>query len=228
MVATNAYSRLESYFDDWTAFEKVWLSLFTLIGFIVWNTWNGTVIGLVALLTGMITVVLVAKGDIWNYAFGVVNVLLYGWIAWQSNLYGEVMLNWLFYLPLQGIGFYLWSQNMDDGVVNVKSFSIRQRIGIYVGSVGAIGLYGLFLKWLNGNLPFVDATSTVLSVIAQLLMVARSKDQWPIWMLINAVSIYIWVKTYIRTGAGVNMITMWTSYLVNSVYGWWKWNKMEG
>lgn len=227
MVARNARNRVESYFDDWTLFERAWLVLFTLIGFIVWNTWSGSIIGLVALLTGMVTVVMVAKGDIWNYAFGVVNVLLYGWIAWQSQLYGEVMLNWLYYLPLQFIGFYLWSQNMDDGIVEVKSFSALQRLGIYAGSAVAIGLYGMFLKWLNGNLPFFDATSTVLSVIAQLLMVARSRDQWVLWMVVNVVSIYMWVDTYLRTGAGANMITMWTAYLVNSLYGWYKWGQME-
>jgi len=155
MVALNTRERLTDYFGDWSLFEQVWLVLFTLIGFVVWSTWDSSIIGLAALLTGMVTVVMVARGDIWNYAFGVVNVLLYGWIAWQSQLYGE--------LPLQFIGFYLWKQNMDSGIVEVKSFSAVQRLAIYIGSIGAIGVYGMFLKWLNGNLPFFDATSTVHS-----------------------------------------------------------------
>lgn len=226
MVALNISERVGEYFDGWSLFEKAWFAVFTLIGFVVWNTWNGSVIGLAALLTGMVTVVMVAKGDIWNYAFGVVNVLLYGWIAWQSQLYGEVMLNWAYYLPLQFVGYYMWKQNMDGGIVNARSFSTVQRAAMYVGSICAIGLYGMFLKFLNGNLPLFDATSTVLSVIAMLLMAVRSRDQWILWIIVNIVSIYIWVDTYLRTGAGANMITMWSAYLVNSLYGWYKWGNL--
>jgi len=219
---------IRDYFDNWTTFEKVWLLVFTTAGFVLWNTWNGTIIGLAALLTGMVTVVLVAKGSIWNYPIGFVNVALYGWIAWQSQLYGEVMLNWGYFMVAQVVGLYLWKKNLGTGdIVEVKSFTNRQRLGVYAGSVLAIGGYGLFLQWLNGSLPFQDATSTVLSVIAMILMVARSKDQWVLWIVVDVVSIAIWVQTYLNTGQGINMITMWTAYLVNAVYGYWNWDKME-
>jgi len=217
-----------NYFDDWTTFEKVWLLSFTLIGVIAWNGWDGNLVGLGALLTGMVTVVLVAKGSIWNYAFGFVNAALYGWTAYQSQLYGEVMLNWGYFMILQIVGLYLWKKNMNGNIVEVKSFTNRQRIGMYIGSIFAIGGYGLFLQWLNGSLPFFDATSTVLSVIAMILMVARSKDQWIMWIIVNIVSIAIWVQTYLESGNGINLIVMWSAYLVNSVYGYWKWNQMEG
>jgi len=138
------------------------------------------------------------------------------------------MLNWGYYLPLQFIGYYLWKKNMDGDLVEVKGFTNRQRLGIYVGSIVAIGGYGLILQALNGNLLFFDATSTVLSVIAMLLMAARSKDQWGLWILVNIVSIYMWLTTFLKSGNGIAMVTMWSAYLVNSVYGYWNWHQMEG
>ena len=158
---------IRDYFDNWTTFEKVWLFVFTAVGIALSLYWDSSIISMAAMVTGMVTVVLVAKGEISNYAFGVVNVVLYGWIAYQSQFYGEVMLNWAYYLPMQFIGYYLWKRNM-DGLVEVKSFTNRQRLGIYAGSIAAIGGYGLVLQAINGNLPFFDATSTVLSVVAML------------------------------------------------------------
>jgi len=57
-------------------------------------------------------------------------------------------------------------------------------------------------------------------------MVARSRDQWILWIIVDIVSIYMWVDTYRRTGAGANMITMWSAYLVNALYGWYKWGDL--
>lgn len=221
------FNRVTGYFDNWTTFEKVWLATFTAIGVVLSITMESSIVGFVAMITGMWAVVLVAKGEISNYAFGVVNVALYGLMAWQSQFYGEVMLNWIYYLPLQFVGYYFWKQNMSGEVVKVKAFSAKQRLGMYVGSIAAIGGYGLLLKALKGNLPFFDATSTVLSVIAQLMMIARSKDQWILWIIIDVVTIYMWTTSYLTSGQGITMIVMWTAYLVNAIYGWWNWNQME-
>jgi nicotinamide mononucleotide transporter len=220
-------NRILGYFDNWTTFEKVWLFTFTAVGIGLSLYWESSIISMAAMVTGMVTVVLVARRDITNYAFGVVNAVLYGWVAYQSQFYGEVMLNWLFYLPVQGIGFYFWKKNIEGSLVEVKSFTNRQRISIYAGSIISIGGYGLILKVINGNLPFFDATSTVLSVVAMLLMVARSKDQWILWIVINCVSIYMWLTTFLNEGTGIAMVVMWSSYLVNSLYGYYNWNKME-
>lgn len=219
---------IKEYFDNWTTFEKAWLATFTAVGIGLSLNWGSNIIGIIAMVTGLWTVVLVAKGDISNYAFGVINVVLYGYIALQSNFYGEVMLNWGYYLPMQFVGYYLWKKNMDDDLVKVKSFTTKQRVGMYVGSIAAIGGYGLVLKALNGSLPFFDATSTVLSVVAMLLMAARSKDQWGLWIIVNVVSIYMWMTTFLETGNGITMVVMWSAYLVNAVYGYYNWSKMQG
>lgn len=65
-------------------------------------------VGSVAGIAGVLCVVLVAKGSIWNYAFGLVNVSLYAYISYKSSLYGDAGLNALYYLPMQFIGWWQW------------------------------------------------------------------------------------------------------------------------
>jgi len=219
----------KQYFDDWKLFEKVWLLLFVSVAFIAFFATNGTLLSLLASITGMITVVLVAKGRISNYLFGAINVVLYGYIALQSQFYGEVMLNFGYYLPAQFIGYYIWTANQNrSGVdeVNVARLSTKRRIIWIALSVFSIFGYGLVLKYLNGNLPFFDSASTTLSVIAQYLMIRRVKEQWVVWTTINIISIYMWATVYLDTGNSIAILIMWIAYLVNSIYGWYNWNKL--
>ena len=65
---------------------------------IVYSVLTGSIdmIGSLAGIAGVCCVVLVAKGSIWNYAFGLVNVSLYAVISYKAALYGEAGLNALY------------------------------------------------------------------------------------------------------------------------------------
>ena len=94
---------------DWTRFELGWLLIFTMINLYLFFAWEDSLIGLISSISGMLCVVLVAKGKISNYYFGIIQTATYAYISYTYGLYGEVMLNGLFYLPVQFIGIYLWS-----------------------------------------------------------------------------------------------------------------------
>src|SRR6476646_10536873 len=98
-------------FKDWTKFEISWLVIFTIINVYLSLAWGDSLLGFISTLTGMLCVVLVAKGKISNYYFGIVQTGTYAYISYTYGLYGEAMLNGLFYFPVQFIGIYLWNKN---------------------------------------------------------------------------------------------------------------------
>lgn len=221
--------KIKKYFKEWSMFEKIWLSLFTLINIYLFFAWKDTLIGLITSLTGMFCVVLVAKGKILNYYPGIINVILYAYLAYNQKYYGEVMLNVLYFLPIQFVGLYYWKKNKVKGKVDTvvaEFMSNKFRvIWLFASVVGVIG-YGVFLKALNGNLPFVDATSTVLSIIAMILMVKRYMEQWVLWIIVDIVSIGMWLDVFLREGNDISMLIMWSAYLVNAIYGLYNWNRL--
>ncbi|MBR9691778.1 nicotinamide mononucleotide transporter [Candidatus Woesearchaeota archaeon] len=232
MIPTKRWGdSVRNYAKDWTLFERIWLISFTLINIYLFFAWKDSIIGLVTSLTGMLCVVLVAKGKISNYYFGVVNVVLYAYIAFQSRYFGEVMLNALYFLPMQFVGLYYWKKHSNaikgkDDVV-IKHLNVKQRIYWAVISVAGIFGYGLFLLYLRGTLPFVDSASTVLSVIAMILMVKRVTEQWLLWIAIDVVSVYMWFYILLKGGNDISMLVMWSAYLVNAIYGYYNWRKLE-
>lgn len=219
--------------SHWSTFEKSWLGLFALVTIAVFFLMDDTILGLIASLAGMICVVMVAKGLIGNYLFGIIQVSLYGYLSIQYGLFGEAMLNLAFYLPTQFIGLWLWSRNRrtikdtDTDEVIAKKLTGIQIAGIAIASVILIACYAWLLKTIGGNEVSLDSATTVLSIIAQILMLLRYREQWIMWIVINVLSIIMWVFTLnAQDGTDWTLVVMWSAFLVNSIYGYWNWTRL--
>ena len=185
--------------------------------------------GSIAAVSGVICVVLVAKGNILNYIFGVINVSLYAWIAFKAQLYGDALLNGLYYLPMQFVGWFLWSKRRESDssvVVETKVLDSRGRVALFVVSLTLTCIVGYFLDIFGDPQPYKDSATTVLSVIAMFLMVKAYSEQWILWAVVNLISIIIWSISWVK---GIDhsplMVLMWSAYFINSVNGWFFWSR---
>lgn len=221
--------KIKNFFSDWTIFEKCWLFLSAGIIISLSFVWGDSVIALISSIAGVISVVLCAKGKILNYAFGMVQALTYAYLCFNARIYGEVMYN-LLMVPMIIIGFLSWKKNMaeDNAEVKARNLTVKGWIILVIATICAIAAYCGILQLLGGEFAFTDATSTVLSVIATVLMITRFSEQWLMWILVNIVSVILWIQ--VLAGGDLNAITllvMWSAYLFNSVYGYTNWRKMS-
>lgn len=211
-----------------------------IVSNVVYSLLTGTmdVLGSIAAITGVLCVVLVAKGSIWNYLFGLVNVSLYAYISYKASLYGDAALNALYYLPMQFIGWWQWrrrgaamsaAEAGDRGVqVKARRFTWKQRAILFLGCAVAVVAVGFLLKHVGDPQPFKDSTTTVLSIVAQALMALAFMEQWALWIITNIVSVVMWCVCVSRgeAHAGV-MVIMWVFYLLNSINGLRVWMKLS-
>lgn len=211
-----------------------------IVSNVIYSIMTGTLdlLGSVAGISGVLCVVLVAKGSIWNYAFGLVNVSLYALISYKASLYGDAALNALYYLPMQFIGWWQWRKRgaavseaeAGDGGVQVKArrFTWMQRVLLTAGCTVAVVAVGFLLRHLGDPQPFKDSATTVLSIVAQALMALAFMEQWCLWIITNIISVAMWVVCTMRgdAHAGV-MVIMWTFYLLNSINGLRVWLKLS-
>jgi len=217
---------------DWTLFEKLWLLIFTAVNVYLFFAWSDSLTGLISSITGMLCVVLVAKGKIANYYFGIIQTSTYAYISYGYGLYGEAMLNGLFYLPVQFIGIYLWNKHRTEQGVQGEDVKVKRlsKAGwVYTISIAVILIigYGFFLKYLGGSNIWTDSATNVLSVMAQILMLKRFAEQWLLWISVNILSIYLWISALVSQGGNdFSMLVMWTAFLVNSIYGYINWRKL--
>ena len=220
--------RVNKFFGDWTMFEKAWLTISSILMIVLSLIWGDSILALLSGLAGTISVVLCAKGKIENYAFGLFQAVTYAFLCFQSHIYGEVMYNILM-VPMIIIGFISWRKNMASGNEEVKARNLTPKgwIILIIGSIAAVAGYSMVLKMLGGSFAMIDATSTTLSVIATLLMLARYSEQWVMWVIVNVASVILWGMALMKGDSGaITLVVMWSAYLFNSVYGYINWRKM--
>ncbi len=232
----NAMSKMPMsvYFKDWSMWEKMWLGVSTvaimLASILTWDTSTtmGSVIATVSSVSGIWCVVLVAKKRVSNYLWGVINAIAYAYMAYTWKLYGEVMLNALFFLPMQIIGYKMWLGNrVNVDEVKVKFLGNLEKIAVAMLTILIVSMYGFFLKYLGGTTPYLDSMSTVLSVVAMILMALRYREQWLLWIIVDVVTVIMWSNIVFLQGGlfNIGILIMWISFLINAVYGYYSWRK---
>lgn len=213
--------------SGWKKMELVWLAFACAViaGLSVY--WNDSLMGIISSVTGVACVVCTGKGKLSAYAFGLVNSILYAVISYKAALYGETMLNAVYYVPMQFVGAYVWSRNMNHETHEVMKRRMNPRGWAFmvISVAGGTFLYGLLLRRLGDAMPFVDAFTTVSSVFAMIISVRMYAEQWWIWIAVDVFSVYMWWCDF--RGGSDNMATllMWVVYLGNAVIMLVKWEK---
>ena len=187
--------------------------------------------GSLTAISGVVCVVMVARGNIINYLFGIINVSLYAWISFKAGLYGDAVLNAVYYLPMQFIGWYSWvgrREKQESVTIIARRMKKNERILVAFLAVILVIVTAYILKYFNDPQPFKDSATTVLSVMAMFLMVKRFMEQWILWVIVNIISVVMWIIAF-SSGESHSalMILMWIFYLINSLNGWITWFKLS-
>jgi len=214
------------FWNGYSLFERLFLLSMVLLQVIVYCFVPDTPIGIVCGIAGVICVVLTAKGKISSYIFNFIQMITYMIICWDAALYLEFG-EQVFYFIACIFGVILWKKNMaknEDGSEQViaKKFKFWHwvvTIAVTVISTLALGYFGDNI--LGSTLPYLDAMTVALAVIAQLLMVWRYREQWAIWIVINVSSLVM----FILLGQW-SMVAMYIAWTINALYGWYNWSKL--
>lgn len=245
---------------DFTKFEKIWVTIFTLLimGTTIYFSSTMTdytsmeniilnwLISPASAIAGIFCVVLCAKGKISTFTWGVINTLTYGYIAFKGGVYGDMIINLLYFLPLQFVGFKVWKTKMSGDTV--KSSFLKHPIITAIGALvfwlgfsilldkvdgfftGAMKKSSAFYTLMPGKLGvFLDSFTEVGQFFGQYLLTIAKVEQWIFWFLINLVSIFMWVCIIIGDPTSlpyaVPTLVMWCAYTCNCIYAWGLWTK---
>lgn len=213
--------------NGWKAPEVAWLltACAVIVGLSIY--WQDTLMGIISSTTGVACVVCTGKGKLSAYLFGLVNSLLYAIIAFQATLYGETMLNAIYYVPMQFVGFYVWSKHMNSETHEVEKLHMKNsgRVLMVVAIAVATMAYGFLLKALGDAMPFVDAFTTVSSVVAMVVSVRMFAEQWWIWIVVDVFTVYMWACNFATGNDNIATLLMWIVYLGNAIIMCIRWEK---
>lgn len=227
-------------FKGWNLFEKCLFgvnlavsAMFLIIGkdysILPW-------LSLIAAIANTLSVILTAKKKVINFLWGTIGVVAYTIVAFAYKNTGEWMLNAFYYFPTNIIAWITWYKVSDDKInVKARALSLMQIIFGGIITIIAIIAYAKFISLpslqmffygkLTGftfNKYLIDSFNVVFSIVGMIILIKRYREQWAIWIAVDVMSIVLWCFTFNPT-----MILLWATMLVNAVYGYIKWKKVE-
>lgn len=177
---------------------------------------------IVAVIFGVLYTVLMAQNKISCWIFGIIGSLLSVYLFIEyAKLYAEAVL-YIFYVFAGIYGWIMWKKQKE--VTEVYQYKIATHIKIIgVGTILSVLLYvGLSYFFAGAEKPLIDSFTTVFSFIATYLMAKKWIENWYYWLVIDAVSVYL----YSTRGLDVYALLM-LVYTGLVVYGYWKWKKLK-
>lgn len=207
-------NKIKGFFRDWSIFEKVWLVFVCSLMTVIWFINGDTPFMLVLSLTGSLNLVLGAKGKVAGLYFAIINSALYAYQCLGIPLYGEVMYNVFYSIPVSAAAIYLWNRNAtSDGEVRFRTMTPKLMAGVAAATAVGVWGYSELLKYMGGSFVFMDSLTTVVSVIASMLYLLRYSEQWLVFVSGDTTALLI--------------IVMKTVNLLNSLYGYMNWRKIS-
>lgn len=180
-----------------------------------------TTIEIIATIFGLICVWLTVRQNIWCWPTGLIQVVLYIWIFQQAKLYSDMGLH-VIYVGLSLYGWWYWLRNGPLGrQAPVKVLSQLHRFTwIAVGLIGTLALGYVMKTYTDASLPYWDAATTILSLIAQYHMARKRLESWLFWIAVDvmAIGVYITKALYVTSG-------LYSVFLILAVIGFFAWRK---
>jgi nicotinamide mononucleotide transporter len=158
-----------------------------------------------------------------------------GITAFFAKNTGTWILNWIFNIPVQFIGFYFRFKKSDEKQeVQVRHLNWWMNTIVFGSVIVLTGLlawvdslpsvqkfwYGQIIEHGNWYRYITDAAVLVVSVVGTILMILRFSEQWVLWLIANVMCIILW-----SINTNPQMIITWSTALINAVYGLINWKK---
>ena len=209
-------SVLTSHFKCWATFSVLVIVAVSLTWWDPSDILHSS-LGLVAAVTGLMYTLLAGRCRISCFAFGFVNAPLYAYLSWRWGYYGDMTLN-LYYFVMMFPGLICWRRNRDaaeaGSIVRTRLSGRERAIWSAAILVGVVLLWWILILF-RGNRPLCDAFTNVFSIAAIILTVKRCIEQWVLWLLVDAIEMFMWW----HTGAdSMAILAMWTLFFVDGCY----------
>jgi nicotinamide mononucleotide transporter len=192
------------------------MSIDQLVALAIAKRWE-----VLAVITGIISVYLSTRENIWSWPTALVNVALYFVVFYETKLYADMGLQAV-YFALSLYGWYEWlygGENRTELRVSRTARSLGVRLAI-IGIACAAILGTLLARFTDAALPYIDSATTSTSLVAQWMMTRKILENWAVWVAVDVVYIamFIFKRLYLTAG-------LYAVFLVLAVMGYVQWKR---
>jgi len=224
----NKLKEIKNYF---TKLEKVlWISsvLLIILSFCIFDRINH--LTLAASLIGVTSLIFNAKGNPIGQVLMVVFSLLYGIISFSFAYYGEMITYLGMTMPMAVVALIAWLRNPYEGnkaEVKVNQISKRETLFMWLLAILVTLCFYFILEFFHTANIVPSTLSVTTSFVAVYLTFRRSPYFAVAYATNDIVLIILWILASMEDIRYVSVIVCFIAFLVNDLYGFLNWRRME-
>lgn len=184
-----------------------------------------TVVNFISAVCGVFCIFFCASANISNFAFGLVNTVVYMIFLWYHKIYGTFGLELLIYLPFNIGGWIVWSKHRDQiqpEKTMVKKLSWQQDVLAVAVVILAACIYHAILVKFGGNVVWLDAFTLSIGIIATFLEMLRYREQYWLWVIQDIIAVAMYIVHFDAV-----YLTKKSIYLIMAIIGVYRWHKLH-
>ncbi len=144
-------------------------------------------------ISGAWGVWLQVREKVWNWPVQLVSSALYVVVFLNARLFSDASLN-ILYVVLYLLGWYWWLRGGENrGELQIARVTARTTLLLAGLTLFATAGWTALLASIADSAPFLDAFTTVLSLVALFLTARKIFESWHLWIFVNLVYIGLYV-----------------------------------
>lgn len=190
------------------------------------------VLQVIGVALGLLYLYLEYKADIRLWIIGLLMPVVHGILYFRAGLYADFGMQ-MYYVAAGVYGFAVWmskgrrqqgtqeKQENGAGISHTPAKLCLPLVAVY--ALLHVLLYLFLSRCTDSTVPFWDAMTTALSVVAMWMLSRKYVEQWMVWCVVDAVTVALYFyKGIPLTGC------LYVLYTVLAVLGWRRWKRMVG
>lgn len=176
---------------------------------------------IVGFVTGALCVWLATRQHVANFPVGIANNIVFVVLFWQTGILANAALQ-VVYLVLAALGWYWWVRGGPDaGRLPVRR-TPRLVWPVALVSTGAltVAIATVLTRTDASVQPWADATTTALSLVAQVMLGRKWLGSWAVWIVTDILLVGLYVSLGLYLTAGLYVL-----FIVLCVHGWRQWRR---
>jgi nicotinamide mononucleotide transporter len=179
------------------------------------------------------SVILIARRNVLTWPVGIVSVLLFLLLFYQIRLYSDAI-EQLYYLGASAYGWWFWRRTEPGArVVRDVGFSAARGLLAWLAFTAAASVaLGTVMVRVHtlapalfpepASFPYLDAVTTVMSLVAMWLMARKRTESWVYWIVVDVIAIGLYAVK------GVMLLALlYVALLIIAVRGLVAWSRSE-
>jgi nicotinamide mononucleotide transporter len=177
-----------------------------------------SVLGIVALIFGVLGVWLTIKQSIWCWPAGLVAVLASITEFYNQRLFGDMSLQ-IIYFGAGVYGWIYWNRQTTESFAVTRT-ALKKIPALVIITVLQSVVFYYLLIYFKGDRPLLDGLLTACSLTATYMMTKKWVENWMAWVIIDAAYVLLYGLKDMWLFAVLNLLFTGVAF-----YGWLKWRK---